>query len=372
MASLSRVVDRVTDCHCHLRSVEEIAPLVEACHGVGFDTMNIVCGCTHPGRNSTPQAFAAKATHPELFTVFAGLDHSAWWSQGQVRTPSLADQVDRLVSFGADGIKLLETKPTSRDALPIPSDDAYFEAFFERVEECGLPLVWHVADPEEFWDPARTPAWAATKGWGYDDSVVSKEALYAEVQNVLARHPALKAVFAHFYFLSADLPRAGAFLDAYPNVLLDLAPGIEMCHNLSADPGRSREFFVAYAERIVFGTDISSSQSLRQARARADIVRRWLETDEAFAVGPEADELLGEAEDGPIVGLSLPPEALGNIYHENFSRLIGSRRVLDADEAARECRRLADVASHLGVQDGKEEALRAAEVLSATGPGPAT
>ena len=48
------------------------------------------------------------------------------------------------------------------------------------------------------------------------DLISSKEELYAEVDEVLRRHPNLRVIFAHFYFLSADLPRAARFFDAHP------------------------------------------------------------------------------------------------------------------------------------------------------------
>ncbi len=116
-------------------------------------------------------------------------------------------------------------------------------------------------DPEEFWDPDRIPGWAKEHNWGYGPDDVTKEALYAEVDEVLARHPRLNVSFAHFYFLSADLPRAARFMDEHPSVRFDLAPGIEMLYNISRDPDAGREFFIDYADRIVFGTDLSSGQT---------------------------------------------------------------------------------------------------------------
>ena len=45
---------------------------------------------------------------------------------------------------------------------------------------------------------------------------VTKEELYSEVEQVLRQHPGLKVILAHFYFLSADLPRARRFMDEHP------------------------------------------------------------------------------------------------------------------------------------------------------------
>ena len=74
--------------------------------------------------------------------------------------------------------------------------------------------------------------------------------------SVLARHPRLRIVFAHFFFMSAQLDRLSGILDRYENVSVDLTPGIEMYENFSAAPERARAFFVRYADRIIYGTDI--------------------------------------------------------------------------------------------------------------------
>jgi hypothetical protein len=140
-----------------------------------------------------------------------------------------------------------------------------------------------------------------------------------------------------------------------------------MLHNCSADPAASREFFCRYADRICYGTDIQSSQSPAEAAARAHLVRRWLEGQEAFTVPPEADFLLGAAADGQIVGMALPADVLGQIYAGNFERLIGPRPSrIDIAAAEAECRRLAPLAAESSGKPAAEtEAARAADLLAA-------
>jgi hypothetical protein len=162
---------------------------------------------------------------------------------------------------------------------------------------------------------------------------------------VLERHPHLVVMFAHFYFLSADLPRATELLETFENVNLDLAPGIEYLYNMSRDAGETREFFIRWADRIVFGTDISHDMTDPESIARCGIITRWLETDDEYRVPPEVDMLLGAPEDGLMRGLALPDEVLEKIYHANYERIAGSGpRPFDAALAAEECRRLASVA----------------------------
>jgi predicted TIM-barrel fold metal-dependent hydrolase len=250
--------------------------------------------------------------------------------------------------------------------MDVPVTDPYYAEYWARVEELGLPIVWHVGDPEEFWDPAAMPAWAREKDWGYGPEDVRKEQLYGEVDEVLARHPRIRVTFAHFYFLSADLPLASRFLDSHPSVRFDLTPGIEMLYNISEDPAAGREFFIRYADRLVFGTDIFSDLSPQEARIRAGIVFRWLETDDTFRVPPEADLLLGPPEDGIIRGMALPEEVLARIYRENFLDQVGPQpRALDRQAAIEECHRLARIAESIsGITASQTEAGRVAELLS--------
>lgn len=355
----------VVDCHVHLGDLDSITNLSGICDHVGFDRMNVVCTISSRTVNANPAAFVAKSCFPKRFYVFAGLDHSAYFSSGRVGPPPLAEQVDRLVALGVDGIKMIEAKPTSRKSLDIPVTSEYFEDYFAHVEELGLPLLWHVADPEEFWDPGKTPGWAKQCGWGYDDTFVSKEHLYAEVENVLTRYPKLKVIFAHFYFLSADLPRASGLLDHFGGVHLDLAPGVELLYNLSRDTSATRSFFEDYADRILFGTDISSGQRPEEAALRAGIVTRWLETDEEYHVPPGADFLLGPPEDGIMRGLALPSDVLQRIYRGNFERIAGEEpKTLNRDLAAQECERLAEEAKVLsGEEPGSTQAAEAAARL---------
>jgi predicted TIM-barrel fold metal-dependent hydrolase len=226
-----------------------------------------------------------------------------------------------------------------------------------------------VNDPEEFWSPEKIPGWAKERNWGYGPNDVKKEQLYTEVARVLARHPKLKVIFAHFYFLSADLPRAARFFDEHTSVCFDLAPGVEMLYNISRHPEAGREFFIKYADRIVYGTDLSSGQSLPQARVRAGIVYRWLESAETFRMPPEADFLLGPPEDGVVHGMSLPKDVLARIYHRNFVRMVRAKpKQLRRQAAIDMCTGIASIAEAMsGKRAAETEAGKVAAKLGAMG-----
>ncbi len=365
MAEWSSGVTGIVDGHVHMGSIEDEALILKIREATGVEKMNLVSIQNPEAGSGLPQSLYMKARHPDRFFVFAGLNHAMRISDGRVKTPQLPEQVERFPEIGCDGIKMIEGKPTSRQRMDIPVTDAYYADYWACVEEKQLPVVWHVNDPEEFWEPEKLPAWARERNWGYGPEDVQKEALYAEVDEVLAKHPGLKIIFAHFYFLSADLPRARRFFDAHPSVCFDLTPGIEMLYNLSRDPSESRAFFIEYADRIVFGTDLMGGLTLEEGRYRAGIVFRWLETEDTFRVPEGADFLLGPPEDGIIRGMSLPDEVLGKIYTGNWARMVaGEPRALDVAEAIRECEHLAGISERLSGRPAEEtEAAGVAEAL---------
>jgi predicted TIM-barrel fold metal-dependent hydrolase len=210
-----------------------------------------------------------------------------------------------------------------------------------------MPIVCHVADPEEFWDRDKAPKWALERDWFYGDGTFpAKEALYAEIDNVLARHPALKLVLAHFYFLSADLERAARLLDAYPHVCLDITPGGEMYNHFTRSGEGARAFFMRYQDRIIYGTDVSTRAigqgGVEMVLSYPFFVRTYLETTTPFTPPPAIPHWLEEDLEA-IVPIGLPKEVLAKIYHGNFERLFGARPApLNLEPARAEVKRIAD------------------------------
>jgi len=359
-------IDHIIDGHVHMGSASQEGSLLAIQKAAGIERMALVSIQNPEAGSGLAQSLYMKARHPDLFYVMAGLNHAGPLSEGRVQGTPLVKQVDEFVRIGCDGIKMIEGKPTARQRMNVPLTDPYYADYWARVEELGLPIVFHVNDPEEFWDPALIPGWAKKRNWGYGPGDVQKEQLYAEVDEVLARHPKLRIIFAHFYFLSADLPRATRFFDEHPTVCFDLTPGVEMLYNLSRDVEASRVFFTRYAERIVYGTDLFSSQPVDEGRLRAGLVFRWLESEDTFRVPDGADFLLGPPEDGIIHGMALPDEVLQTIYRENWQRMVGAEpRALDVGQAIETCERLADLAEAMSGQPAAEtEAGRVVESLS--------
>ena len=346
------------DSHIHYGHPSYMPGLMDILNHIGVDRFNVVCTPHETRLSLVPDALHLKAHFPDRVYVFGGMDISALFIAPEQVGAIFADYVDTLLALGCDGVRMIEGKPNIRKMLPIPPfDSETYAAYWARLAEREMPVIFHVNDPEEFWDSARAPEWAREQGWSYSDgSFVNNEAQYAEVLNVLERHPNLKIIFAHFFFLSAQLPRLAEILDRYPNVCVDLTPGVEMYYNFSAAPEAAREFFFEYQDRIVYGTDIGAKALLstpeegiemEESRTRAYLVRAFLETEGEFQL-PEGGFLL-RGREALLRGIGLPRPALEKIYSQNFERLAGRRpRQLNPAAIVAECDRLTTMIGIIG------------------------
>jgi predicted TIM-barrel fold metal-dependent hydrolase len=334
----------LTDGHIHFPHPALLDDLLAVMEAAGVVRAHLVAVPDLQFVNQNAALIHAKAHHPDRFTLCGALDYTRVFADPSRASEILGAQIGTLQAIGFDGLKLIEGKPMVRKLVGLPLDGPQYAAMWAELEERGFPVVLHVADPEEFWNPDRCPGWARERDWFYGDGTYpAKEALYTEIDQVLARHPRLKLILAHLYFLSADLARAGAFLDAHPSVCFDLTPGVEMYFNFGRDLEASRDFFLGRADRLIFGTDVGASAIGQDPDAPLDraeslgriwVVRQFLETDAAFAAPAGVGHWMGE-DGGGFHGIALPHEVLRRIYTANAERIFGSAPAPLDPEAAR-------------------------------------
>ena len=313
---------RLIDRHVHFVHPEHMADILALLDEIPCARANLVCIPNPDATTHNPAALFFKRHHPQRVYLSGALDYAPVLADWDAAPRLLAGQAAALKAQGFDGLKMIEGKPQARKLLPLPLDGEAYAGLWAALEAAQFPVVLHVADPDEFWDAQRCPDWARQSGWDYSDgSYPSKEALYAEVEHVLARHPTLKLTLAHFAFLSGDLPRAAGFLDAHPTVCFDLAPHLDMYHDFSRAPAAARDFFLRYQDRLLYGTDLDTRPLARSPngyaflRAIPWLIRSFLETDGEF-------NLPGQP---ALRGLGLPQAVLEKIYAGNFERVYFGR-----------------------------------------------
>ncbi len=199
----------------------------------------------------------------------------------------------------------------------IPVDDERLFPIWERCAELGIPVLIHTSDPWAFFLPINEknehyPTLREFPGWSFYGSYFSKQELLDQRERVIALHPKTKFILPHMANNPEDLDYVAYLLDSYPNVMIDFSARID---ELGRQPYSSRDFFIKYQSRILFGTDIP---------ANPDVYRcyyRFLETWDEYFEYPDYIGRWGKSR-WKIYGLGLPEEVLKKIYSENACRLI--------------------------------------------------
>ena len=329
----------VIDCHIHNSYNLNIDFLESFLKDTYIDKVNLLACMSTKCLSLAPKALRMKAKYPDKFTVFVCPDISGYYLNKDNLGEYQKEYIDKLLKAGADGIKLLEGKPQMRKMFPIPDfDDIVWEPFWEYLESNHVPIIFHVNDPEEFWNKSIAPDFAIREGWLYDESFINNEAQYIQVLNVLEKHPELRICFPHFFFMSRHLDRLSNILDTYKNVKVDLTPGIEMYENFSNNYDASLEFFNKYHDRIMFGTDIGGRCVLGKGENRPFDVIENLRRPEIVLDFLSSDETLNISSDGHYIidrptfkmrGLNLKDEILEEILNLNFNNFIMMKNRVD-------------------------------------------
>jgi len=316
---------RIIDAHTHVYSIEdEFAQIYALAERLRYDKLTVLSLQSNGDLLQNLICALCKVKHPGITYAFGGLDY--------ITGRDYVSQVKNLREMGFDGVKMLEGKPTCREKLGMALDDPAYDGYYSYLEETGFPVLLHVADPGTFWDREKIPGWALEHGWFYDDSHVPYEQYYDEVEHMLDKHPRLRAIFAHFFFLSGEPERMQRFLDAHPLVSIDVTAGIEMYEDFSKDPAFWREFFIKNSGRIIYGTD-STDQPLQSEGEKDVSINGYAAVEIDFLRYDREIEIFGMK----LHGIGLPQSALERIFASNYIEYAGDTpRLMDFEALKRE------------------------------------
>lgn len=300
------------DYHNHLDAFEprEVLKVMDAC---GIER---VVNITMRTGDEALEAIDRYAAIPERFSTIGWMD----WSG--VERPDFVqkslDTFERLRERGICGMKFwkdlgLSVRDASGEVLRI--DDERLAPLFDKAAELGIPVMFHTADPDAFFLPIdakneRYEELAAHPDWGFTGSRYSKDELMEQRNRVFARHPKTTFVAAHVGGRSENLARASEILDKHPNVSMDMSARVA---ELGRQPYTARAFFLRYADRILFGTDLFPEIDTYRLHFR------FFETDDQYFEYPSHASRQGRWN---IYGIHLPPDVLRKIYRDNALRLL--------------------------------------------------
>jgi predicted TIM-barrel fold metal-dependent hydrolase len=250
--------------------------------------------------------------HPGRFLTYAlinfsGIDEPGWSDREASRLRASFDAGARGLKFH----KVLGLGVRYRDGRFMPVDDPKLDPIWEICGQYKRPVEIHTADPGAFFTPLdrHSERWHELNEhpeWLFYGKDYPKRAdLHAQRNRVIARHPATTFICAHMANDGEDLAELGRWLDAYPNMYVDIDARIS---ELGRQPYSARRFFLKYQDRIMFGTDTAPD------RAAYRIYYRFLESDDEYF-----DPAGGHHRQGfwMIYGVYLPKDVLEKLYFKN-------------------------------------------------------
>jgi len=189
-----------------------------------------------------------------------------------VDTPD-AEPLEEALILGARGVKLwsptfiLEARPPDEFEYP------KWEKFFKIVNDKNLPTLWHVTQrmtSSPYTGGGLKAYWS--EGWKKGVKYANEDLLQSFLR-IVKSYPNGRFIGAHQLYLGWD--RLEEIFDEYPNVYIDTSIGCFVRWGdvmYPQDQKRIRSFFMKYADRIVFGTDIGIGRGWHEETCRLALI----------------------------------------------------------------------------------------------------
>jgi uncharacterized protein len=225
-----------------------------------------------------------------------------------------AAQLESDIKAGAVGLKIFKDLgmfARKADGSRLRVDDSELSPIWETCARTNVPVLIHVAEPQEFFEPMdyTNERWlelALHPDRRHQEGVRFEE-LMTERNNLIKRQPRTRFILAHFGWHGNDLGRAARLLDANPNVYFDVAA---VLYEFGRQPRAAHEFFVKYQDRILFGKDIYQPDEYPY------YWRVFETTDEYFDYYRDYHAFW------KLYGLGLPDPVLRKLYYQNALKVI--------------------------------------------------
>lgn len=320
------------DVHVHINSSDSALIDQAAADHFRLLTINVDYPDFPPIAEQSRIAQALVASHPALLAYAATFSMAGWdepdWPQHVMQS------LDAAFAAGAVAVKVWKNIGMDfRDANGrlVMIDDPKFDPVFNFIRERHRVLIGHQGEPRNCWLAISDMSVNNDKEYFRDHpqyhmflhpEMPSYEQQMAARDRMLAKNPQLKFTGAHLASLEWSVDELAAFLDRFPNTVVDLAARMGQVQFQSSQARtKVRRFFIRYQDRVLYGSDLSQDAGANPQELRRDVHAAWLRDWQYLAT----DLTLRVPElDAPVRGLALPENVIRKIYSTNAERWFGN------------------------------------------------
>jgi len=250
---------------------------------------------------------------------------SPGWGAATVR------QIDGAVAQGAIGVKIWKNigmALRNADGSYVMPDDPRLAPVIAHLEQHHIVLLGHQAEPLNCWlAPDKMTVRSDREYFGEHPQyymyrhpeMPTHDTILAARDRVLHAHPQLRFDGVHLASLEWDVDRVAAFLDRFPNAVVDFAARlVHLEYQAASDPDKVRRFLIRYQDRILYGSDTAYGPKESAPAEIAALHAAWLK-DWSFLVTSE--RMHSPDFDAAFPGLRLPRTVVDRIYRGNAEAL---------------------------------------------------
>jgi predicted TIM-barrel fold metal-dependent hydrolase len=208
-------------------------------------------------------------------------------------------------------------------------DDPRLAPIFKFLVQNGIPLIGHNGEPRDCWLPLDKMTFSKSYYGSHPEYHMYLHPEYPSYEdhirardNMLEKYPNLKFVGAHLGSLEWNLDELAKRLDRFPNMRVDLSRITNLQLHTLNDREKTRNFFIKYQDRLVYGTDKAINANANPAELKKSIHDSWLR-DWLFFATDSRIQLTGF---GEFNGLKLPKKVIDKIYLKNAENWLSNTR----------------------------------------------
>lgn len=313
------------DAHFHSTSYDPVYEKIAADYQIKYININTNAGVFPNMETQENIALAYIKKSPAHFAYITSFEMQGWESPNWYQ--DVFAKLKKSIDQGAVGVKIWKNigmeiiKPDDRSFLMI--DDPFFHPLFIYLSENKIPVLTHLGEPKNCWLPIEKMSSERNKAY-YSKNPQFHAYLHPEIPTyerqieardyLIAKYPNLTLVGAHLGSLEWSYKELAKRLDLYPNFHVDLSSRLGHLQLQSiSDYEGVRNFFIQYADRIMYGTDAYDNPE----KLINSLINDW----KYFTTNKDCHSL---EVNGGFKGISLPEETLYKIYYANAKRIYSS------------------------------------------------